>query len=317
MRMKTNETTYDLDFKIRAIQQAEGRKDKASIAAEMKIPLGLLEQWLKDFSIGPDGEIRFHRPITQSDIDNLQAYYNKQLKVAQEKAEIIGYALDYSEPTKKKKLQFLTAFAHQSTIHEYCTILGLTLTDYYNWLEAMHKNDIIQNHDKPNLVRQVYHNEPGTHKEFPYKYKATRATVLFYRPYARIFVNKIDVEKYNARAAADPLEVYETKNDNSGHFKQVWISDIASVPTAKGQENLTLIIDYFTRILIGWSFSKGIDAKSTTIAALERGLSRFPPYYPVSIMTGNDDQFTCSEFSDAIEKSPYLTHHTLWNNDSP
>jgi transposase InsO family protein len=54
-----------------------------------------------------------------------------------------------------------------------------------------------------------------------------------------------------------------------------WVSDITQFPTAEGWLYLAVVIDLYSRIVVGWSMSTNIDSE-LVISALKMGLKRRP-----------------------------------------
>jgi putative transposase len=55
----------------------------------------------------------------------------------------------------------------------------------------------------------------------------------------------------------------------------VWVSDITQFPTAEGWLYLAVIIDLYSRLVVGWSMSKNVDS-DLAIAALTMALAERP-----------------------------------------
>jgi len=58
---------------------------------------------------------------------------------------------------------------------------------------------------------------------------------------------------------------------------QIWISDIACVATAEGWLYLAVILDLFSRRVVGWKLGESLEAELVQIALQNALLQRRPP----------------------------------------
>jgi len=68
--------------------------------------------------------------------------------------------------------------------------------------------------------------------------------------------------------AARPNQVKELKPDRVG---QLWVSDLSYIRVGIGFAYLSVIMDAYSRKIVGWSFHKTLEAKGP-VAALEMAL---------------------------------------------
>ncbi|NLW29824.1 MAG: IS3 family transposase [Fibrobacter sp.] len=92
---------------------------------------------------------------------------------------------------------------------------------------------------------------------------------------------------------------FSTKKPN-----QVWVADITYLKSKKGWLYLTVFIDLYSRIIVGWSISDNLGHKSV-VTALQRGIWRRKPYKGLLIHSDRGIQFCCDGFVKVIKKNKF------------
>jgi transposase InsO family protein len=80
----------------------------------------------------------------------------------------------------------------------------------------------------------------------------------------------------------------------------VWVSDITYIFTQAGWLYLTVIIDLFNRMVVGWAMSNGMSAAETTIAALNHAHGRFHPPEGLIFHSDRGVQYACTNFKEQL-----------------
>jgi putative transposase len=83
---------------------------------------------------------------------------------------------------------------------------------------------------------------------------------------------------------------------------RVWAGDITFIPTARGWLYLAVVIDHYTRLIVGWSMSSRPD-QVLTIAALQMSLARQRPRLGLIFHSDQGSQYTSSEFKAALQSA--------------
>jgi putative transposase len=81
---------------------------------------------------------------------------------------------------------------------------------------------------------------------------------------------------------------------------QAWVCDITQFPTAEGWLYLAVVIELYSRMVIGWSMSKSIDS-DLVIAALEMGLRR-RPFDKLIVHSDRGRQYTSRPYYSFLEQ---------------
>ena len=81
---------------------------------------------------------------------------------------------------------------------------------------------------------------------------------------------------------------------NSAH--RIWVSDITYIRTREGWLYLTIIMDLYSRKIVGWSMSDRLTAKRTTIPAFIQAVKRYQPLPGLIFHSDRGVQFACDDF---------------------
>lgn len=92
---------------------------------------------------------------------------------------------------------------------------------------------------------------------------------------------------------------FSTKRPN-----QVWVADITYLKSKNGWLYLTVFIDLYSRIIVGWSISDNLGHESV-VTALQRGIWRRKPYKGLLIHSDRGIQFSCDGIVKVIKKNKF------------
>lgn len=90
------------------------------------------------------------------------------------------------------------------------------------------------------------------------------------------------------------------RNFYASHQGQTWVSDITYIRTVKGWLYLTVILDLFDRKIIGWSQSKDLTAKNTSVAAWKMAVKNRTPGEKLLFHSDRGVQYACHEFASLL-----------------
>lgn len=82
--------------------------------------------------------------------------------------------------------------------------------------------------------------------------------------------------------------------------EKVWVSDLTYIFTQEGWLFLTVIIDLYNRMVVGWSMSNGMSAAETTISALWHACNRFHPPAELIFHSDRGIQYACTDFKERL-----------------
>lgn len=88
-------------------------------------------------------------------------------------------------------------------------------------------------------------------------------------------------------------------------INQVWASDITYIRIENGFVYLAVILDLFSRKVIGWSISRSID-RYLTLGALEMAIARRSPPEGVIHHSDRGSQYLCGDYIELLEKHGFI-----------
>lgn len=80
-----------------------------------------------------------------------------------------------------------------------------------------------------------------------------------------------------------------------------WVSDITYIPTNEGWLYLAVVLDIFSRKIVGWAMSSRADS-NLTCTALKHAIVQRTPDIPVLFHSDQGVQYTSMQFSDLLEQ---------------
>jgi len=82
---------------------------------------------------------------------------------------------------------------------------------------------------------------------------------------------------------------------------RVWVSDITYIRTVKGWLYLTIILDLWDRKVIGWSFSRDMSARNTSIASWRMAVKNRPIGNSLVFHSDRGVQYACHQFAQLLD----------------
>jgi transposase InsO family protein len=166
-------------------------------------------------------------------------------------------------------------------------LLGVKRSSYYNWKNNPSSKRLLEEQKVLDLIIKEYNaaemksgspkiTEAIRQKGFKFNHKRIERIMRKYgiTPVYRLKQKKRTTNSnHNFKISANLLE----QNFIAAHPNQVWVSDITFIKTHAGWYYLCVIIDLFSRKVIGWSFEKRITAGLVLRAFRRAWLSRKPP----------------------------------------
>ena len=86
---------------------------------------------------------------------------------------------------------------------------------------------------------------------------------------------------------------------------QVWVSDITYIATKGGWLYLTVFLDLFSRMVVGWALSSSLSTQMV-LTALYRGIRARRPGPGLIIHSDRGVQYACKEFRQVLEKHNFV-----------
>jgi len=208
------------------------------------------------------------------------------------------------------KYEFIHAHRSSFAVKKMCQVLDVSRSGYYDW---RYRSESQRSRDNRALVRAI----KDVHDKSDKTYGSPRITVaLHYRGFscsrprvARLMSaegikaktkkkHKVTTNANHSYPVAPNLLGQEFWT-NAAH--RIWMSDITYISTWEGWLYLTVILDLFSRKVVGWSMSNTLQAGDTTIPALMQAVARYQPLPGVIFHSDRGVQYACEDFRGLLD----------------
>ncbi len=208
------------------------------------------------------------------------------------------------------KYRFIRDHRHDHSVEMMAKTLGVTRSGYYDWLtrrpSAREQADEL-------LVQQIRDIQHKSKR----RYGSPRLTQKLAKWGIQVGHNRVArliAERDLGALRKKPFKL--TTQSKAGQFvadnildrqfrvaapDRVWVSDITYIPTAEGWLFLAVVLDLFSRRVVGWSMGSRIDAKLVLRAFSMAVTTRRPP---VQLIFHSDrgSQYASQDFRDALSR---------------
>jgi len=191
-----------------------------------------------------------------------------------------------------------------------CQVLNVSRSGYYSWLNKEPSQQQRTNKQLKLKIAKIYwqnkgrYGSPRIHRKLKkdgYHYNIKRIERLM----KIMGLKAIQKRKFKRTTNSDhdlPLK----KNLLNRNFtvtqpNKVWVSDITYIPTQEGWLYLTVVIDLYSRKVVGWSMNNRM-TKNLVIKALEMAIQNRKPSKGLIFHSDRGSQYASHEFQKSLWK---------------
>ena len=184
------------------------------------------------------------------------------------------------------KYRFMAAHRGEHRVEKMAGILGVTRSGFYAWLRRGRPERYAADERLGQLIE-------GIQKEVRYRYGSPRMTRELRRRGQRVGHNRVARVMRQGKLGARRRKAYRvTTKSNHAHpvaenllqrefrvpvANRVWASDITYIPTAEGWMYLCVVLDLYSRRVVGWSMGQSLGVELAVGALLMAVMGRRPP----------------------------------------
>jgi putative transposase len=171
------------------------------------------------------------------------------------------------------------------SVLEMCRVLKVSRSGYYRWLKRKPSRRALDNQRLDAEIREIYDGSKGRYgspkitrelrdrgRKVGKNRVARRMRKAGLRSKVRRKYRVTTDSKHNLPVAPNLLE----RNFSTAAPDKVWVSDITYLATKTGWLYLTVIIDLFSRMVVGWALSSSL-SHEMVVVALKRAIRRRRP----------------------------------------
>ncbi|EAR0476254.1 IS3 family transposase [Salmonella enterica] len=294
---------YPEEFKIEAVKQVVDRGySVSSVATRLDITTHTLYAWIKKY--GPDSSTNKEQSDAQAEILRLQ----KELKRVTDERDIFKK----SRGVLRKAVRLRYAFIRDNTrcwpVRLLCRVLDVHPSGFYAWLQQPHSQREQANQMLTGQIKQFWlesgcvygyrkihldlrdtGQQCGVNRVWRLMKRAgIKAQVGYRSPRARKGEDSI--------VAPDRLQ----RQFNPDAPDERWVTDITYIRTHEGWLYLAVVVDLFSRKVIGWSMQSRM-TKEIVLNALLMALWRRNPQKAVLVHSDQGSQYTSYEWQSFLK----------------
>ncbi|EFV2006275.1 IS3 family transposase [Escherichia coli] len=292
---------YPEEFKIEAVKQVVDRGySVASVATRLDITTHSLYSWIKKY--GPDSSTNKEQSDAQAEIRRLQ----KELKRVTDERDILKKAV------LRKAVRLRYAFIRDNTccwpVRLLCRVLDVHPSGFYAWLQQPHSQRHQADLRLTGQIKQFWL-ESGC----VYGYRKIHLDLRdsgqqcgvnrVWRLMKRIGI-KAQVGYRSPRARKGEASIVSPnrlqRQFNPDAPDERWVTDITYIRTHEGWLYLAVVVDLFSRKIIGWSMQSRM-TKDIVLNALLMAVWRRNPQKQVLVHSDQGSQYTSHEWQSFLK----------------
>jgi transposase InsO family protein len=195
-----------------------------------------------------------------------------------------------------------------------CRVLEVSRSGYYRWLKRKPSQRAIDNQRLDAEIREIYDGSKG-------RYGSPKITQELQDRGRRVGKNRVAKRMRHTGLRSKIRRKYRVTTDSKHHFAvspnllernftaeapdRVWVSDITYLATRTGWLYLTVIIDLFSRLVVGWALSSSL-SHEMVVTALKRAIRRRRPGKGLVFHSDRGVQYACNDFRKELGKYEFI-----------
>jgi len=195
-----------------------------------------------------------------------------------------------------------------------CRILSVSRSGYYRWRKRPESRRAIENRCLDAHITVIYKKHKGrygspkiTDELHDNGFQVSKNRVA--RRMKEIGLRSIVRRKYCP--TTDSNHAYPVaanllqRNFSASAPDTVWVSDITYIATEQGWLYLTIFLDLYSRMVVGWALSSSLGSQMVQ-AALYRAIQRRQPEAGLIIHSDRGVQYACNDFRKILDKRNFI-----------
>ena len=195
-----------------------------------------------------------------------------------------------------------------------CRVFSVSRSGYYRWRRHAESRRTIENRRLDAHIKAIFNKHKGRYGSpkitdelndmgFPVSKNrvARRMKAAGLRSIVRRKYRATTDSKHSHPVADNLLQ----RDFTASSPDRVWVSDITYIATARGWLYLTVFIDLFSRMVVGWALSSSLSTEMV-LTALRRGIRNRRPNTGLIIHSDRGVQYACKDFRKVLEKHRFV-----------
>jgi transposase InsO family protein len=190
-----------------------------------------------------------------------------------------------------------------------CRVFEVSRSGYYRWLKRKPSQRHLDNQRLDAQIREIYEQSKG-------RYGSPKITQELRDQGRKVGKNRVAERMRKAGLRSKIRRKYRVTTNSKHKFPvapnllernftaqapdRVWVSDITYLATRTGWLYLSVIIDLFSRMVVGWALSSSL-SHEMVVVALKRAIRRRGPTNGLVFHSDRGVQYACTGFRDELE----------------
>jgi len=195
-----------------------------------------------------------------------------------------------------------------------CRVFEVSRSGYYQWVSRKPSRRQLDNQSLDAQIRQIHESSRGC-------YGSPKITRELRSRGRRVGKNRVARRMRQAGLRSKVRRKYRVTTNSKHRFPvapnllerkfsadapdQVWVSDISYLATRSGWLYLTVIIDLFSRLVVGWALSSSL-SHEMVVAALKRAIRRRRPGKGLIFHSDRGVQYACTDFRKELAEHGFI-----------
>jgi transposase InsO family protein len=190
-----------------------------------------------------------------------------------------------------------------------CNVLNVSRSGYHKWLKRKLSARALENQKILEIILSFYNRSKGTYglpriyaaiRKQGYKVNRKRVARLMKIHNIRAKTKKKFKATTKQNTKDKPSENLLKGNFNASSANQIWTGDITYIWTSEGWLYLAVVMDIYSRKIIGWSIDKRVN-KQLVVRALIMAMINSSPDKGVIFHSDRGSQYTSEKFRELLE----------------
>ena len=167
-----------------------------------------------------------------------------------------------------------------------CNLLGVTRSAYYSWKKCKISSSMKANQELLLHIKDIYKDSKGIYGAPRIQVKLREKGILCSKKRVASIMKEADIRSVTKRKfpkktktnnLLNGLNNLVERNFTATRPNQVWTADITYCPSKEGYAYLAVVMDIYSRKIVGWSISEKIDTNLVVNSLMMAYNARKPP----------------------------------------
>ena len=208
------------------------------------------------------------------------------------------------------KYEFIRTHRFAFAVKKMCQVLRVSRSGYYDWFDRPESQRCKENKVLVKEIKEIHEKSSGTYGSpriaddlHDLGYSCSRPKVARLMRANGIIAKSKKKFKVTTNSDHDyPIAPNLLKQDFwTDAVNRIWVGDITYIRTWEGWLYLTIILDLFTRKVVGWSMSNRLTANTTTIPAFIQAVKHYQPLPGLIFHSDRGVQYACHDFRGILD----------------